>query len=85
MKRASVLLALLASLALASVAAGRELGVVAAGRRLASAADHRFTVGDNVALWASKVGPFTNPRYGRHARAPPLRSSGQRRGSNSPR
>ena len=32
------------------------------GRQLLSEKDHKYKVDDPVPLWASKVGPFTNPR-----------------------
>ena len=32
-------------------------------RDLQGAKDHRYKVNDDVPLWASKVGPFANPRY----------------------
>lgn len=46
---------------------GQEAAALAqglAGRQLLGSGDHKYKQGDEVPLWASKVGPFTNPRWG---------------------
>eukprot|EP00197_Chlamydomonas_leiostraca_P002553 CAMPEP_0202857270 /NCGR_PEP_ID=MMETSP1391-20130828/278_1 /ASSEMBLY_ACC=CAM_ASM_000867 /TAXON_ID=1034604 /ORGANISM="Chlamydomonas leiostraca, Strain SAG 11-49" /LENGTH=606 /DNA_ID=CAMNT_0049536053 /DNA_START=73 /DNA_END=1893 /DNA_ORIENTATION=+ len=52
-------------LALGAAYAGRTIvpkeALEGAARQLLGASDHKYKQGDEVPLWASKVGPFTNP------------------------
>lgn len=51
------------SLGSIAVAAGGEAAAAQpGGRQLLSEKDHKYKRDDTVPLWASKVGPFTNPR-----------------------
>ena len=54
-----------------------SVAVAGAVRQLLGDKDHKFANGDNVPLWASKVGPFTNPRSVRPGlhRCPPPRTA----------
>lgn len=56
---ACALLALLQLSAAVRLPAAIEQAV---GRQLLSEKDHSYQPDDKVPLWASKVGPFTNPR-----------------------
>ncbi|GIL73933.1 hypothetical protein Vretimale_5121 [Volvox reticuliferus] len=54
-------LAILALLQLGAAARIPSATEVVMGRQLLSETDHKYNVDDPVPLWASKVGPFTNP------------------------
>ena len=64
MRRRALLgvLALLGLLATSVSAHSLPLGEQAQGRTLLGASDHKYNQDEHVPLWASKVGPFTNPR-----------------------
>jgi hypothetical protein len=54
----------LALLLLLGTAFARELGQPSVTQRqLLGEKDHKFKTDEAVPLWASKVGPFANPRY----------------------
>jgi hypothetical protein len=52
----------LALLLLLGTAFARELQPSVTQRQLLGEKDHKYKTDDGVPLWASKVGPFANPR-----------------------
>ncbi len=57
-----------------------QLRVEVAARALLGASDHKYQTGEEVPLWASKVGPFTNPRCLVGLRTSPVRADCARTG-----
>ena len=60
MHRGRLLAALACALALVAQSAHSE--EARAGRQLLGASDHKFKPGEDVVLYANKVGPYSNPR-----------------------